>query len=273
MLWDNTKHPLIVRRSIEAKKIAKYLGLYYADGGKSSHYSCICSTKDITKIMSLGYHNIIANPKYTSSICYRKFYHEDNKIIEKRIKSYWRDIHKDISVNIHGLKLTNLWSNEYGEYRMDDSRSLALKIHLWLTEELLKKGNINKSLLEDFFMGGALGDGGVSNRRKEAFQHILISSNKQEYHVWENICINLKIPYQIKVVPNRNSAYIIISNYYVVYDLLTKGLFKEYTKRRIKLIAGLKNRIETKFIEKGRIYRRNKGLYREDINLKLLEVD
>jgi hypothetical protein len=157
--------------------------------------------------------------------------------------------------------------------KKDDSRILSLKLHLWLIEELLKNGTVNRKLLEEFLMGGALGDGGISNRRKEVFQHIFISSNMQEYKIWEKVCTALKIPYRLRTIPKRNSAYLIISNYYVVSDLLHKGLFGEYAKRRIKLIAGLKNRIETRLILKGQIYRKNKDSYTENINLELLEVN
>ena len=273
VLWDNTKHPLIVKRKVDGIQIAKYLGLYYAEGGKSSHYSCTASTKDITKLMLSSYDLIISNKKYSAVICYRKLVHENEQIAKERIKEYWKDMDQNIAINIHGDKTTNLWSGEFGEYRIDDSRILSLRLHLWLIDEILRIGENSRNILEQFLIGGALGDGGVSNRRKESFQHLFISSNKKEYKVWEKVCTLLQIPYKLRLLQDKNSAYILVYNYFAVFDLYTKGLFTEYPKRRKKLAIGLKNRVETKKIHQIQIYLNPKEEGFTNKILKPLEVD
>ncbi|MBN4049212.1 hypothetical protein JYT91_01200 [archaeon AH-315-M20] len=247
VLWDNMKHPLIVSRIVNALDFAKYLGLYYADGGKTSHYSCCCSTKDMSKLVLNYYKKIIRNPRYTIFIVYKKLSKELDQEIIERIVDHWSKL-VDISpsdVKLNGYKKTSQHSTKYGILRIDDSRLLTLDIHKWLTKEVLKLGNKNTKILEEFLKGGLLGDGLVSTRRKEAFQYIAISSNSKEYCVWEYICKKLGLDYNIKMDNKADAVYVRFRDYYNSVQLYKNGVFAEYQKRRKKLLKGLKNSVET----------------------------
>jgi|TARA_Y100000310_G_C20703661_1_gene832431 hypothetical protein len=247
VLWDNMKYPLIVSRVVNALDFAKYLGLYYADGGKSNHYNCNSSTKEIAKLVLNCYHNFIKNSRYTTFIAYRKLNGELDKDVSRRIKKHWFKLTKISSSNIKltGYKKTFKSSTKYGIFRIDDSRLLALNLHKWLIKETLKLGNDNHKILEEFLKGGLIGDGGVSNRRKEAFQHIKIASNSKEYKVWESICRRLGLKYDIKKEEKTDGVYVRFREYYESVQLYKNGIFNEYTKRRNKLLIGLRNSVET----------------------------
>lgn len=116
--------------------------------------------------------------------------------------------------------------------RFDDSRILSLNLHKWLIKEVLGLGNRNSKISEEFLKGGLLGDGGVSNRRKEVFQHIAISSNNKEYHVWESICKKLGLNYSIMKYKKVDAVYVRFRDYYNSVQLYKKGLFNEYKKRK-----------------------------------------
>lgn len=246
VIWDKMKYPLIVRRFINALDFAKYLGLYYADGSKTNHYVCCCSTKEIAKLALDTYKKLILNPRYTILLKYKKLNYELDKDIKDRISKYWSGLSTSTSnIEISKYKKTFSEDDKFGMLRFDDSRILSLNLHKWLIKEVLKKGHKNTKILEEFLKGGLLGDGGISTRRKEVFQHIAISSNNQEYYVWEFICKKLGFNYNIKKEKKVDSVYVRFRDYYKSVLLYKNGVFEEYKKRRNKLLNGLKNSVET----------------------------
>ena len=95
-------------------------------------------------------------------------------------------------------------------------------------------------------MGGFLGDGYPSTRSKnKAFNWLEIASNKQESWVWKRICTLLDIRFISQLKKHDNGEVLRIPGYLLAVDLLDKGLFEHYEKRRKRLIDGLSKRIET----------------------------
>ena len=250
--------PIIVKYPLKVdRELLTYLGLYYCDGNKTGGYRLYASTKEIYKFMIKCYNFLIKNPKLSTSLRYDKFNKDKRKgaNIKKELKKYWDNI---ISNKIDETKIeistrrlnANSRSNAHlpqGGIRIIDGRQLVRIYHISLIDKILE---MNNDLLTDFFIGGGLGDIYPSLRgRNNAFNWLEIATNKRESFVWKNICKKLNLNCNEKIT-DGNRVLLCINGYYSAIDLLEKGLFSHYKKRRDRCIYGLKNRTETYILKK-----------------------
>lgn len=248
--------PIIVKSKIKIdKNLLLYLGLYFADGTKSNKacYKLITSTREMFNLSIKNYLSLIQNPNIGYSLDYDKANVNNNKNTEiiNSIKNYWGNIlveNEIYNINFKTSRPNATYSsnnhNEFGAVRFWDGRKTVLLLHKWLINKIIDSNN--KQHLLYFLMGGFLGDGYPSIRsRNKAFNWLEIASNKQESWVWKKICNSLNIRNIVIPKKHDNGEILRIPGYILAVDLLNKGLFEHYEKRRKRLIGGLTKRTET----------------------------
>lgn len=257
-----TPRPIITNKFLKLDyDILAYLGLYMADGNSKGYYKLFTSTKDIFDLVTKYYNKIILNPTFDTVIGYDKFNKDmrSNSTIVEEIKTHW----KSVIPNIDSTKITintrrrnakrrSKSHVEFGSVFIKDNRMLSRIFHTFLINSILNKFKDNKEVLTYFFIGAALGDFYPSIRnRNESFNWLEIATNKQEVSVWKNICETLGYKYEEKI-REGNRVLLCVYGYTNNIDLLKKGLFLQYKKRRDRMIKGLKNRVETHIFDKFR---------------------
>jgi len=261
VLWnkgekDRNYFPIITKDKIKIKEeLLIYLGLYFADGTKSEKaaYNLSVSTKEMFNLTVNNYKLLIKNSSLNYGIQYDNS--NANKLkkeeIFDKVTKYWKKIlskNKIKRVNIKTSRPNASYvsnnHNEFGGLRFWDGRKIVLWLHKWLINKIIHSDN--KKYLLQFLKGGFLGDGYPSMRpRSKAFNWLEIASNKQESWVWKKVCNSLDIKFIAVPKKKDNGEILKIHGYLNAVNLLNAGLFKQYEKRRKRLINGLSNRIET----------------------------
>lgn len=265
VIWEKptgypTSRPIITGKVLDINHdILSYLGLYMADGNTIGYYKLFTSTKDIFNLAIKGYSGLIFNPVFDINIGYDKFNKDMclNSVITKEIKAYWGDVVPNIHfVNIsistrrQNAKKRSKSHVPFGSVYIKDNRTLSRVLHTFLINSILIKFKDNKEVLTSFFIGAALGDFYPSIRnRNEAFNWLEIATNKKEVPIWKDICKTLGFSCEEKI-REGNRVLLCIHGYFNNIVLLKKGLFNEYTKRRNRMIDGLKNRVETYILQR-----------------------
>jgi len=253
--------PVITIPEIEpSETLAKYSGLYFAEGNKQGYFRIYATTRELAKLVIKCYDEMIKNSNLKIVIKFNKAYRDrrTDDEIKETLLNYWNGCVKPYKIN--DIKITirrpNIlkYSNKYAEFgtlMMYDGRIIPRLLTNLLIQKIIEIGKTNKRIIEKLFEGGILGDGGItirSGRRKRAFRYIEIGTNKKEVEVWESICKLLKLNYK-KQVRKGNDIRIRINNFCDIVILLCNGFLKDFPKQRDKLIKGLKNRVETHIIQ------------------------
>ncbi len=248
--------PIVINRKIVmTDELAKYLGLYFAEGNNTEHYRIYASTKELSQLVIKNYESIIKDPRLTLIVNLTRSANDlrSDDEIENSLINYWKDLIYPYKIkNIEFIKPKSEFSGpeerlEFGTLMISDTRIFVRYLHQWLIKEILVKRNIRN--LRKFFEGAACGDISVGiDSRSNGFSYFEIATNKLESKIWEKICKFLKLKYRIYYRSGK-SAVIQIRGYVDCIKFLKSGIYNEYPKRRSKLIYGIKNRIETYLLQ------------------------
>lgn len=248
--------PLIIPKAVGLdSELAKYLGLYFADGHKTQYFRVYASSKKLANSILPVYRNLIRNGNLTLNVLFTKLKSDkrNNEAIINYLNNYWKEFvnKKSIKILPNKTKLPEKVSkhSEVGILKIQDSRLLPLLIHKLLIEQICNLMPQNKELALKFFEGAADGDVYVFDTPNHSFRYFQIATNETEVKVWRKLCkiLNLK-SFEYK----RDGTAIVmhVGDYYNACLMFSSGIFENYDKRRVRLFNSLRNRIETKIFKR-----------------------
>lgn len=256
-----SRMPLIVAKNVNVTDcLAKYSGLYFAEGNKQQYFRTYATTKELGRLSIKCYDKIIKNPNLTIYVNFDRSFRDirKDKKIKKILYDYWKDVvfpYEISKIYITNRRCKTLKDSKkrlkFGTLVLKDGRIMPRLIHNWIVQRIIRMGKSNKNILEKFFEGVVLGDGGIvirRGRKRQALHYLEIGTNLKEVKVIEEICKILKLKYE-KQIRKGKDVRIRIRSYCNMVLLLRNKFLEEDSRQRDKLIYGLKNRVETYILQ------------------------
>jgi len=247
--------PLILPKTVSLNsELAKYLGLYFADGHKTQYFRVYTPSTELANFVLATYKNLIRNSNLTLNVLFTRLNSDkrNNEVIINYLNDYWEEFVNKKSIRIlpNNTKLPEKISkhSKVGILKIQDSRLLPLLIHKLLIEQTCNLMPQNKELALKFFEGAADGDVYVFDTPNHSFRYFQIATNENEVKVWRKLCkiLNLKC---FEYKRDGTSIVMHVGDYYNACLMFSSGIFENYNKRRVRLFNSLKNRIETKIFK------------------------
>jgi bifunctional DNA-binding transcriptional regulator/antitoxin component of YhaV-PrlF toxin-antitoxin module len=252
IVFKGNKNPVIINVNVNLSDIAFYLGAYFADGTrKGNSWAISASTFEQAKYYLKMHNFLIKDSKPEFIISYTNIHNLEENEVKTNLSNVWQ---KELGVKISKFRIRKPTGksiskqSEYGTLIIREHRQILLDAYNFLLNLLIKEilTKRDRNLAFGFLCGVMEGDGCVPARKRG---HIVISSNKKDIHILENVLQVAEIKFK-RITEKKNKYSLRIGALEILrnFSYLKNKIFVLYPKRRKLFFERLKTVGATKFL-------------------------